>query len=638
MKKLLIPLTLLFGLTVTAMANRARPGQRSFAQPDGTTLHYVGQGNEDFHFLMTADSALLVKEGDGIYIAETRPDGSLASTGILAHEISLRPANEKEAITRQNLTEFLRKGHEEAARSKSARSAAASAVSRASGPVTFPCQGTPRVLVLLVEFSDKSFTIDNPRQTFDKFLNSKSYFTSDDTDMKGKYRNYGSVSKYFSDMSFGKYTPQFDVKGPYKISAAHSDFCTQNGNTNSTLIKKLLNAACEMAEKDHVNFADYDQNNDGDIDLVYIVYAGQGQNSSGNTTDIWPISGYVGHDRQFGGKYYRRYGLSDELYTDYDGSTKGINGIGVFCHEFSHCLGLPDLYVSSSGNTEADLYCNQSPEYWSLMDAGEWLYEGYTPTPYTAWERQRMGWLDIDTLANSGQVTLPPIDRKETEEGTTKAYKILNDNHPSEYYIMENVQQEGWGKHLLGHGMMVWHVDNTSPEVFDTYSLPNSTAEHPNITILPADNLALAKFAYLGMTITKDMEKYNSVLVERYLGKYIYTNIYNDEAAGDPFPGKTGQTELTDESTPKFWTYYRDASDTENQGVMGKSITDIQESADGTISFTFKEGNETGINGIQAETEDNNRIFSLSGQYMGTDASRLPKGMYIKGQRKIIVR
>lgn len=618
MKSLLIFVAMLV-MTTATWAAKAKPGLRTNMQSDGTTILYTAHGDEDFNYLITTDGVLLVSNGTDLFIAATNDDGTLSATTQIAHEASQRTEAEIALIAKQD--KYLFFGLAETSRSKALTTR--SAELDTTGTTFFPHSGSPKAIVLLVEFTDTKFTVSDPYTTFNKYLNSTEYFGDDDTDMgmseNSSYRNYGSVRKYFEDMSFGQYTPQFDLYGPFSINHATSEFSgTRNMST-------LLQSACEAADS-IIDFSQYDANNDGYIDLIYIIYAGYGQNVSANSNDIWPNAGTVSNYTKFDGKRIMRYGVNNELNFSSTEHAGNINGIGVFCHEFSHCLGMPDLYPSSSGSAAADNYCNQSPEYWSIMDAGEYTQEGYRPTAYTAWERERLGWLNIDTLSTAADVTLNTLSEEGSNSLTGMAYKVINDEDSDEYYILENIQQEGWNAKLTGHGMTVMHVDFYE-SAFILYSFPNSIAGKPKMTLIPADNLIIP-MTWIGKTITNSHSQYNETVVERYIGQTITSAMYKSEFAGDPFPGTYEVTSLTDTTTPAAMVY-------SVSGYMSKPITDIAEN-DGVITFKFM-GGDTGIGGISIDDDDTTKkIYSLDGRYLGTDASKLQKGIYIVGNKKVV--
>ena len=498
-----------------------------------------------------------------------------------------------------------------------------------------PHLGKQKIPVILVEFSDVPFTVNNPKETFNKYLNGKELFNKTNDPEMGYFNskggfvgNYGSVGRYFSDMSFGKFTPEFDVYGPVKLSKTLKDYGA--GYSAQEDMNGLLADACSAVDGD-VDFSQYDSNNDGNVDLVYVIYAGYSQSITGNSTDcIHPKSGLVNVSQTFDGKKLMRYGVNNELNgTPETTAVYGtmINGIGLFCHEFSHCMGLPDLYPST-GST-AEKLINQNMDYWSLMDAGEYTYNGYRPTEYTAWERERFGWMDIETLSEASNIELAPL----SEGG--KAYRIVNDKDQSghEYYILENVQKKGWNKSAFGSGMMVTHVD------YDDYYFSlggckeNSTAGHPRMTIMPADGMFVSEY-YIGETIKESsdptVKEINAPLVEKYGGQEFTSALYKAEAAGDLYPGTANTTSLTDTSSPvKAWTYTGE--------TMDKPITDIAMNPEtGIVSFKFMGGKTDGIRNISTDGATVEPIYSISGIHMNHDFNSLPKGIYIIGGKKMV--
>ncbi|WP_289065165.1 M6 family metalloprotease domain-containing protein [Prevotella pectinovora] len=615
---------LLFGLLFAAMtagAVKMKPGINIIKQADGTTITVRAYGDEDLSYFLASDGTLLYQEGTNFYIAGVKADGTLYSTGVLAHEPSMRTIKEISAIKAQNAKAFYNSMETQAKANKVRRE-----------PMTpdnslLPSLGKHKIPVILVEFSDVEFSVENPKATFDKYLNGKELFNKETDPEMGQ--NYASVAKYFKDMSFGKFEPEFEVFGPVNLGKPLATYGA--GYSSQENMGLLLTDACTAVD-DEVDFTQYDSNDDGNIDLIYIIYAGFSQSIAGNSTDcIHPKSGYLSLAKSFDGMDVKRYGVNNELNGTPADQANGpiINGIGLFCHEFSHCMGLPDLYPKSGSIAEACI--NQNMDYWSLMDAGEYTANGYRPTAYTAWERERLGWMEIGTLTGPSNVELKSLD-----EGGA-AFRIYNDKDETghEYYIVENVQNNGWNKNLFGNGLMVTHVDYLSSQFSLGGCKVNNTEGHPRMHVMAADGMFVPEY-FLGSTIEDSyitfLKEHNADLVAKYGGQVFSIEDYKAEAAGDLFPGTSNATSLTDDSQPmKAWTY--------NGETMGKPITDITNDTEkGIVSFKFKGGGEPvdGINEVTVNKTTDSRVYSISGTYMGNDINSLPKGIYIRNGKKVI--
>ena len=615
---------LLFGLLFAAMtagAVKMKPGINIIKQADGTTITVRAYGDEDLSYFLASDGTLLYQEGTNFYIAGVKADGTLYSTGVLAHEPSMRTIKEISAIKAQNAKAFYNSMETQAKANKVRRE-----------PMTpdnslLPSLGKHKIPVILVEFSDVEFSVENPKATFDKYLNGKELFNKETDPEMGQ--NYASVAKYFKDMSFGKFEPEFEVFGPVNLGKPLATYGA--GYSSQENMGLLLTDACTAVD-DEVDFTQYDSNDDGNIDLIYIIYAGFSQSIAGNSTDCkHPKSGYLSLAKSFDGMDVKRYGVNNELNGTPADQANGpiINGIGLFCHEFSHCMGLPDLYPKSGSIAEACI--NQNMDYWSLMDAGEYTANGYRPTAYTAWERERLGWMEIGTLTGPSNVELKSLD-----EGGA-AFRIYNDKDETghEYYIVENVQNNGWNKNLFGNGLMVTHVDYLSSQFSLGGCKVNNTEGHPRMHVMAADGMFVPEY-FLGSTIEDSyitfLKEHNADLVAKYGGQVFSIEDYKAEAAGDLFPGTSNATSLTDDSQPmKAWTY--------NGETMGKPITDITNDTEkGIVSFKFKGGGEPvdGINEVTVNKTTDSRVYSISGTYMGNDINSLPKGIYIRNGKKVI--
>lgn len=598
MKKILLSITFALMGIVSGFAAKAYPGIVTVTQSDGTELNVRIYGDEHFNWLTTEDGVLLVKEGNNYYIAETTSYGTLKATNYIAHNANKRLPAEIKAIKKQDLSRFRSYAIKKASPAKAMGTGN-------SGVKYFPHSGSPKALVILVEFSDTPFQSgEKAKNVFEHFLKGKAEDNLPDGyeaytgsyKNKNNLRNKGSVSDYFYDMSKGTYTPQFDVVGPYKLNQPSLYYGKgENDNTYA-----LVSDACKAADKD-VDFSRYDADGDGMVDLVYIIYAGYPASMSGNPNDIWPKSGPGnGSFGTYDGKKVCRYGVHAELNFGRELNQKNgflLSGIGLFCHEFSHTLGLPDLYPT----VDASKVDNQNPEMWDLMDGGEYTYNGgYCPTPYSPWEMDAMGWATPIELSDEKQtVTLKSYGKERI------AYKIKGENN--EYLLLQNIQIGGWWTgvaYVYKTGMLVWRIDYNNEDV-NLFDNPNNTLGKPKVMIVPADGYVISDYNHGD-------------------GKQWTDKQYKESLQADPFPGTTKRTELL--------------SVTLNNSTLEKPIYNIEEE-NGVITFDYLDN----ISAIQLPSVDETdmttkQIFSLDGRYLGNDASKLTKGIYIIGKKKVVIK
>ena len=591
----LIVCLMLCSLTTWAAKAESIPVQ--VRQADGTVITVILRGDEHINWYTTLDGVLLVQgEDNNYYIGQVERNGKLIATKQLAHEALSRSQAERNLIAKQDKEKFFAYVNKIAEESENAYDK----TPLTRGPIIdtgwrgvpyFPHTGSPKALVILAEFQDTTFTIQNTKTVFTNYLMNEDHFTEKHY---GQNQNYKGVRGYFKDCSYGKFTPTFNVVGPVKLPKEQTYYGAGSDN-----IKALIEDASSAVDG-MVNFADYDANNDGIVDLVYVIYAGHSANIGGNkTTDIWPKSGTVTISKKLDGKSIRRYGVSNEL-AGLENKTKDketINGIGLFCHEFSHTLGLPDIYAY---NTDAENQDNQGMEFWDIMDGGTGIKGGRVPASYLAWEREVMGWMNIDELKKD--IT---INNLRSIDNGGKAYKIVNSKDQNEYIVLQSMQKgpwnQGWGDGTYGKGLFVYRISYPSGKV-NVFDYPNNVKGKPRVIPIPADGKILAA-ANAG-------------------GKL---NVYTAQLNGDPYP-YNGKDKI--ENFKMF-----------NGDILKMSIFDIVESdAERHVSFKFKNNDPTGIQSpsIIERNFSNNRIYTLDGRYVGTDTTILPHGIYIQNNKKFV--
>jgi len=400
--------------------------------------------------------------------------------------------------------------------------------------------GRKYVPLLLVEFQDLSFslceTAEKTQEYYDLYCNGTrdgNYYTG--------HGSYGSIKDYFLEQSQGQFDPEFVVIGPVKLDSVYAYYGKGKSDVNFNVFR---NEAIKKATEINSDWSQFDNDGNGSVDMIYFLYAGLGANNGGDENTIWPKESTS--SVTINGLRFATSAACCELQPkrrDGDGNVLATmaDGIGVFVHELSHAMGLPDFYDTVGTSFGMDI--------WSIMDYGVYAQNGYRPVNYTAYERDFMGWETLTTIDEPTTLHIPCF----AEGGG--GYKVVNDQNASEYYILENRQAMGWDGAFsrIGHGMQVTHVDY-SRSCWSTNTV-NTTASHQRMTIIAANN------SYAGSYVATTSEEYFATL------------------GGQLYPGTLDMHELTDDTTP--------ASQVFTGGYMRKPIVDIQE-VDGIITLKFR--------------------------------------------------
>ena len=530
MKKVFITLCASAFLGVSSLfALPARSIPETVTQPDGTVVTVRVVGDEFYHYQMTADGIPVVRGADGFYrYAELAPDGTVVAGQVIARDAHLRTASDK-VYLEQLATRQVSQGmvaQRQLKRQQKLRSVTRRAMQATTGDDVHG-------LVLLVEFSDQKFNAANTLEDFKEMMNKEGY-------------NYqgaiGSARDYFIAQSGGQFRPTFDVVGPITLDKTMAYYGGNDKYTgNDSRPEEMVIDACRKVEST-VDFSIYDRDNDGFVDLVYVIYAGYGESANDNAGSlddtIWPHAWYIyqgaGKEVSVDGKLLDAYACSAEL----QGNTGTYrDGIGSFCHEYSHTLGLPDFYDTGGSN--------YGMSTWSLMDYGcyngpdmngDGHSDGSVPVGYTAYEREFCGWLTIEELTSPATVSL------ENLADSKKAYKIVSSDK-NQYFTLENRQQTGWDTYMASSGLMILKVDYDQM-IWDN-NIVNCEPTRQRMTIMPADN---------------------------------HRSFYDE--TGDLYPYNNNNS-FTDQSAP--------ASKTNTGLSLGKPVTNITQ-ANGVITFDFMGG------------------------------------------------
>lgn len=444
MKKFTL-IAMLCAVGMIAMAKPAYRGPIVRTMEDGTEKIVYLHGNEDFHYMTDA-------------------------TGAWLDEATLTPMSE----ARKN------------ERLQAKAQAGVRRAPQATQGVGDKPNIAPRGLVILVNFQDKAFV--TPKDTLDAMLNSET-FTRDYSYVYSRttieVHSEGSAKRYFEDQSYGAYSPIFDVVGPVTMSRNMSYYGGNDSGGNDLRPDEMIIEACDSVNEIYgIDFTQYDNDNDGLVDFVYVIYAGFGEADGGGASTIWPhqwnLYEYGGIRHEIDGKILNRYACGNEL----SYGSKLYDGIGTICHEFSHVLGLPDFYVTQSLSNPPHTLCD-----WDIMDYGPYNNDGNTPPAYSAYERFYMGWLTPRVLDSLPQfVCLEPIN---LEKGDAVLLCDGGEHNmvgwspsPKNFYLLEARTQDGWDEYLPGEGMLITKIQYS----YNKWSsnTVNNTASKMGVDILEA--------------------------------------------------------------------------------------------------------------------------------------------------------
>lgn len=489
MRKLLLSAAILSS-SIAAFSVAPYPGPVKYTQPDGSQIEVTMKGNDhSIIYYSTADGQAMLPDAGG----------------------QLIPVSTEQV--------------------KQALDASATYQPKGVGLHTgyVATTGSPRVCVILVEFKDVKFSTDNPNSYFSRWLNEEGFNDNG---------SYGSVRDYFIHQSNGQFSPQFDVYGPVTLSSNRSSYAS-----TSNAYKMVHQAAGALDSQ--VDFSTYDLNGDGNVDNVFVIFAGQGANygasNSVNPHNSECPTGLFSKKTVDGKLLYHYACASEQGY-----STDKPDGCGTFIHEFGHVLGLPDLYNTNGQN-------DYTPGYWSIMDTGNYLGYGYSPCNYSAYERHACGWLDYTELTEPANVRLRPM----TDYSFACSF---NTNRQGDYYVLEYRKPTGWDRGLYGEGMLIWHIDASDENALS--STPNNDTSHMRVDLIEADGT---------------------------VGRGSY-----EELGGDPWPGVKKNYLFNANTTPALVQW--NSSTGSGTTTVDKSISAIfLMTDDNYVQFRYCGGNEENI-------------------------------------------
>lgn len=432
-------------------AIKAFPNPINITQPDGTQLTIRLHGDEFHHYQTTEDNILLKSNVNGfLTYATSNTNGLVVESSVVAKNIKQRSALDQQFINAQNqnnLRQITIKS-----RQKSKMLVGSSQPRKATA---YPLTGSPKSLVILVNYSDKALSVASPLSSFQNLTTQVGYSANGGT---------GSARDYFMAASLGKFSPDFVVVGPVTLPKTLDFYGKNDTGGNDTNPAQMIVDACTAANTAGLDFTQFDTDGDGYVDNVFVYYAGYNEAEGAAANTIWPhrwsiSSAGITTGITFDGKKIEDYSCTSELK-----GTTGTNmcGIGTFSHEFGHVIGLPDFYDTSGTQTN-------TLDSWEIMDAGAYNNSGRTPPTYSAYERFYLGYFTPQQVSTGSDLILDPIYQGTTVPASTtnQAFLFSATNHnlngaspsPAEFFMVEYRKKTGWDTYLPAEGMCIWHID-----------------------------------------------------------------------------------------------------------------------------------------------------------------------------------
>ncbi|MDE5840583.1 MAG: M6 family metalloprotease domain-containing protein [Muribaculaceae bacterium] len=585
MKRILFSI-LASGICAGALAIPAKPGFVAYTQPDGTIINIRIAGDEHGHMIYSESGHLLIESDGRMEYAKFDSHGIPVPSGIAVRSAKdeiptvdqLQPANLLEGWSETLLANKSRRFDLLNANSyKRAMSTRSDDETQDEGETrlvpmnfgrceaTFPVIGKQKGLVILVEYADEKFNYGD-FDYFNRMLNEEGF---------SDFGSLGSARDWFIENSNGLFMPDFDVYGPVELPKERKYYGGNDMYGSDLHPEEMAIHACQILDET-VDFSQYDRDGDGMIDNVFIFYAGKGEHDSGVKNAVWPHSWDVAavyplEKFIFDGVQLNHYACTCEFPSGY----KRPDGIGTFIHEFSHVMGLPDLYNTNT------MTASYTPGGWSVMDSGPYNNDRLTPPNYSSFEKCALGWLEYDAI-KPGVNELPDLS-------TSNVAFALPTEKDYEFFFFENRQQHGNDEFLPGHGMLVWHIDyNYGAWASNTV---NNLSNHQRVDLVEADNRRSES--------TRD---------------------------GDSFPGTTGNTSFTFDTKPQLASW--------SKKHLAYDIDNISESNDGLISFNAIAYDTNGVDAIEGSASGDGVYYDL----MGRKVDNPGKGIYILNGKKVLVK
>ena len=476
-KRTLLSAAVAMSMAIQGLALPADPTPRVVTQPDGSTITIVMHGDEFGSYITTTDGDIVERCEDGFFRYSQMNGAVCVASDVVARDGdkgNVQVQNFLQQVDREAITNHVWQGADLKRKQMSFEARPQGAPLRRMVQASEEGEVKKvRGLVILAEFQDVKFSENGTVENISALMNEEG------NDYLGAI---GSARDYFLAQSFGKFEPTFDVVGPVTLPENEAYYGAPgqgySGGDDGAKVFYMPLHACDAAyEQGLCNFADYDSDGDGVVDLVFVVFAGYAESSGAGKNTIWPHAAWVGalnanKDRVYDGVTLDAYACTSEL-----AGVAGTDlyGIGAICHEFSHTLGLPDWYDTKGGGAFG-------MNKWSVMDQGCHNADGRIPCGYNAYEREFCGWMEIEEL------TEPVSIEMENVATSAQAYKVVANNNPDRYFTIETRVKSDWDQHLPAEGVLIIKVDYDVDAWDMQNNSVNTLANRQRFQFVPADN------------------------------------------------------------------------------------------------------------------------------------------------------
>ncbi len=489
---LCIILFLYLGSELTVYAGPLDPTPYKVKQPNGTEIVLRNFGDEWYSYIQTIDGYTVGTSYSGsYYYCKKGPSGNLTLSDVLVNPEVKRGSREKRYLKKvgknlqadQHIIDQLCDRNPYNLKNINNQQSLINSLRQKSGGAQ-----VINLCVLLVEFDEVGHLI--PKANFERFFNGDTPTT---------------VKSYYQDASYGEVEIQADVYDWYRDKTT-----LQNRDYNKPIEQMLNNAILGMDGE--VDFSKYDNDSDGKLDAIIMVYAGEFQKNNSETRyDFGAYAGSLGNNYKLivDGVAIDRMCCTSELKANGE-----QQAVGVAIHELGHLLfNMPDIYDTSYGTNGVGSWCTMGTL---------WLDGGWTPPMLGAFSKECAGFVEPVIIPEQTDNNYS-IQRAYTNREAI--YRINMPDNPTEYFLIENRQKVFNDKYLPGDGMLIWHIDI---KMSGNNSLQS---DHQKVSLEQADGL-------------------NDLFYRRNRGD-----------SGDPFPGRRNNRIFDKNSKPNSNDWYDHETD-----------------------------------------------------------------------------
>ena len=314
-----------------------------------------------------------------------------------------------------------------------------------------PSIGDINILVVPVEFNDYEPFSDNQLEAINKAFN------GENSDYSNSY--WESVKSYYLKSSYNKLNFNFDITDVISSPLSGDEFTFKENLSDGRGSLELLDYIYQnlTINNRQVDYSNYDNNNDGYIDGVWLIYNANNYNEVYNNQEFWAYTYVTENTPNITNPTFCRYANASQIFL-YADNNLGLD-VHTLIHETGHMLGLDDYYTYDELETPISATGGLDMMDLNIGD-------------HNSFSKFSLGWINPLVINGETSITLKPFNESGEaiilKGSNTSLNSPFNEYFIVEYYTPNNLfsldssthYRENYPRYYDYNGLRIYHIDS----------------------------------------------------------------------------------------------------------------------------------------------------------------------------------